>query len=62
MDRKYIMAWQVANFSIDFTKFHKKLAGEASNIVNTGCTGDTGDTQTSRTSRTNQSFQMMICF
>jgi hypothetical protein len=65
MDRKYIMAWQVANFSADFIKFHKILAGDASNIVNTGCTGDTGDTgdtQTSRTSKTNQSFQMMICF
>ena len=33
MDRKYIMPWQVANFSADFIKFHKILAGDASNIV-----------------------------
>ena len=33
MDRKYILPWQVANFSADFIKFHKILAGEASNVV-----------------------------
>jgi hypothetical protein len=39
MDRKYILPWKDANFSADFTEFHKKLAGEASNMVETGCSG-----------------------
>jgi hypothetical protein len=39
MDRKYILPWKVANFSADFTEFHKKLAGEASNLVEIGCSG-----------------------
>ncbi|MBR5080176.1 MAG: hypothetical protein IKX30_15680 [Victivallales bacterium] len=33
MDRKYILPWQVANFSADFIKFHKILTGGASNVV-----------------------------
>ena len=31
MDRKYILPWKVANFSADFTQFHKILPEEVSN-------------------------------